>query len=60
MRCCSSKKKSLERAATSCEKGALFAQAMADSFRAEGQVIRGAYEAQDTLVTDSVRNSMGF
>ena len=53
-------KKSLERAASSCDKGALFAQAISESLRAEGQVIRGAYEALDTLVTDAVRNSMGF
>ena len=59
MRCCSSKK-SLERAVTSCEKGALFAQAMADSFRAEGQVIRGAYDALDALVADSLKNIIGL
>ena len=58
MRCCSSKK-SLERAATSCEKGAMFAQHMADTFRAEGQMIRSAYDALDTLVANSLKNIVG-
>ena len=52
-------KKSLERAAMSCEKGAQFAQAMADSFRAEGMVIRGAYDVLDAKVNDSLRSSIG-
>ena len=52
-------KKSLERASASCDRGALFAQAMADSFRSEGQVIRGAYDALDAVMTESLRRSVG-
>ena len=52
-------RKSLERASASCDRGAQFAQAMADSFRSEGQVIRGAYDALDALMTESLRRSVG-
>ena len=51
-------KNSLERASASCEKGAQFAQAMADQFRAEGQVIRCAYDAVDAVMADSLRSSV--
>ena len=52
-------RKSLERASASCDRGAQFAQAMADSFRSEGQVIRGAYDALDAVMAESLRRSVG-
>ena len=50
-------KKSLERASESCQRGHQFAQAMADQFKAEKDVIRGAYDTVDALITEYVMSS---
>ena len=53
-------KNSLERASQSCQRGHQFAQAMANQFKAEEDVIRGAYDAVDALLTQYVKRSGGL
>ena len=50
-------RKSLFRAAQSCEKGSMLAQALADQLRSEATVIRGAYETLDAVMEESLRRS---
>ena len=53
-------KNSLERASQSCQRGHQFAQAMANQFKAEEDVIRGAYDTVDALLTQYVKRSGGL
>ena len=50
-------KNSLERASQSCQRGHQFAQAMADQFKAEKDVIRGAYDTVEALLTQYVQRN---
>ena len=50
-------KNSLERASQSCQRGQQFAQAMADQFKAEKDVIRGAYDTVEALLTQYVQRN---
>ena len=50
-------RKSLFRAAQSCEKGSMLVQALADQLRSEATVIRGAYETLDAVMAESLKRS---
>ena len=50
-------RKSLFRAAQSCEKGSILVQALADQLKSEATVIRGAYETLDAVMEESLRRS---